>query len=128
MRWGVLVTSAAVALAAVASFATAGSNEACNSGNGSCPDKSAVVPGASCSDEHLQCAYDLTTPPATCDGMPTVIATSCTCTDDHWSCPPAFPCEAGTDGDGEAGTDGEAGDGDDAADGADAADAGGSDG
>lgn len=87
---------------------------ACNSGTGDCPRKAAVVAGASCSDEHLQCAYDLTTPAAECDGTSTVIATSCTCTDGTWSCPSATECESGAsadDGGAEASPD-EAGDND----------------
>jgi hypothetical protein len=97
-RSGMLVTIAVIGVAIIASVGTFGAAVACNTGNGTCPDKAAIVPGASCSDEHLQCAFDLPTPAVACDGMSTVIATSCTCTDRQWSCPSAFECEAGTDG------------------------------
>lgn len=86
--------------------------DACNSGNGDCPAKESITPGGSCSDDHLQCAYDLTTPNAVCDGTSTRIATSCTCTDGTWACPEAFECEAGAGDGGDAGSAAEAGEDD----------------
>jgi hypothetical protein len=77
---------------------------ACNTGNGTCPDKAAVVPGGSCSDNDLQCAFDLKTPAVACDGTSTVIETSCTCTHGTWDCPPVLDCgEAGAPPEDEAG-------------------------
>ncbi len=86
---------AAVALAALATAAMIGAASGCNSGNGDCPDKSTIAPGASCSDDHLQCAFDLSTPAAACDGTTTVLATSCTCNHGTWDCPAPFDCDAG---------------------------------
>ena len=131
-RWDLVVSLGIVGAVAVASLATFSSVTACNHGNGTCPDKAAVVPGASCSDETLQCAFDLTTPAVACDGTSTVIETSCTCTDGTWACPSAVECdggaaesEAGEEAGEEAGTDDggtEASTDDDAADAADAHD------
>jgi hypothetical protein len=84
---------------------------ACNTGAGDCPAKEAIQPGAACDDDQLQCAYDLPTPSAACDGTTTVIATSCTCTKKAWSCPSPFVCGEGAAGDDAAK---EAGSGDDA--------------
>ena len=132
-RWDLVLTLGIVATAAVASLTAFTSVTACNSGNTTCPDKTAVVAGGSCSDENLQCAFDLTTPAVACDGTSAVIETSCTCTDGTWACPSAVECDAGADpaeaGE-EAGDDAgeEAGDdageeaGNDAGDGADAHD------
>lgn len=83
--------------------------DACNSGNGDCPAKESIAPGASCSDEHLQCAFGLKTPNAACDGTSTAINTSCTCTNGSWACPDPFVCEAGA---GDGGDDGSADAGD----------------
>lgn len=126
-HWSLLVTVGVVGFAGLASLTAFTAVEACNSGNGDCPDKVAVVAGASCSDDNLQCAFDLTTPAVACDGTSSVVATSCTCTHGHWSCPSAFECEGGADGgdggDGEASTDD--GGGDDSGDsGGDAGDSG----
>ena len=71
---------------------------ACNSGMSDCPAKEAIQPGAACSDDDLQCAYDLSTPAPACDGTTTVLATSCTCTKGTWSCPSAVACPSGDDG------------------------------
>jgi hypothetical protein len=68
---------------------------ACNSGTGNCPAKETIQPGASCDDEHLQCAYDLATPAPACDGTSTTISSSCTCTNGTWACPDPVACEAG---------------------------------
>ncbi len=99
---------AVVAVAGALAF-----HAACNSGTGSCPS-SGVDPGASCDDEHLQCAYTLATPSAACDGTQTTIASSCTCTHGTWACPDPFECEAGAaetgDDGGGGGDDGGAGD------------------
>jgi hypothetical protein len=80
---------------------------ACNSGTGDCPQKQSIQPGAPCSDDNLQCAYDLDTPSPACDGTTTTIASSCTCTKGTWSCPSAVDCG----GDGSVGNDGSANDG-----------------
>lgn len=112
-------------IASLSLLGAVGVGVACNSGTGDCPDKTAIVEGASCSDEHLQCAYDRTTPAVACDGTHTVIATSCTCTDGTWSCPSDVECDSGAsadEGDAEAG-DTEAGESPDAADAGDPSDA-----
>jgi hypothetical protein len=86
---------------------------ACNSGTGDCPAKQTIQPGAPCSDDNLQCAYDLPTPSPACDGTSTVIPSSCICTSGAWSCPSAISCGdgggsegGGDDGSAEAGDDG----------------------
>lgn len=92
-----------VSVAAAAAFAL---GAACNSGAGACPSADSVQPGASCDDEHLQCAYTLATPSAACDGTSTTIASSCTCTHGSWACPDPIACDAGDEaGDHEGGTD-----------------------
>jgi len=63
---------------------------ACNTGLGDCPAKSAVKPGGACSDDTLECPYDLAA--KSCDGKKTVLATSCTCTDGAWACPGSVDC------------------------------------
>jgi hypothetical protein len=88
---------------------------ACNSGVGSCPDKTAISAGASCSDDNLQCPYDLATPNPSCDGTNTTIETSCTCTSGTWVCPDAVECPAAEDGGDEAATDDDGGATDDGA-------------
>jgi hypothetical protein len=67
---------------------------ACNE-TGTCPAKGAFAPDASCQDDGLQCAYDLVTPSAACDGTTTVIPSSCMCTSGAWVCPSAWSCDAG---------------------------------
>ena len=79
--------------------------DACNSGNKDCPAKEAIMPGGSCSDEHLQCAFDLKTPAAACDGTSSPIETSCTCTKGSWACPEPFECEGGPGDGGDEGSD-----------------------
>ena len=81
---------------------------ACNSGTGDCPAKESIQPGAPCSDDNLQCAYDLSTPSPGCDGTTTTIASSCTCMKGTWSCPSPIDC-GGTDA--STGDDGSATDG-----------------
>jgi hypothetical protein len=130
-RWDLVVTLGIVAAVGVASLTAFTSVTACNSGNTTCPDKTAVVAGGACSDENLQCAYDLSTPAVACDGTSAIIETSCTCTDGTWACPSAVECDAGAADPGEAGDEAgdeaAAGDGGDEAspdeDAADAADA-----
>ena len=94
-RWSMILMASGVVGAAVASLATFGATTGCNTGTDDCPDKAMVVAGGSCSDNHLQCAYDLMTPAAECDGTNTVIETSCTCTDGTWVCPDPFACDSG---------------------------------
>jgi hypothetical protein len=94
---------ALVVIALVAGGAAA--MAACNS-TGDCPVKGSIVPGASCSDDQLQCAYDLATPSLVCDGTNTVIPSSCTCMGGAWACPSPATCEAGTGDDGAASDDG----------------------
>jgi hypothetical protein len=94
-RWDVLVGLGVVGAVTIAMLGTFTSVTACNSGTGSCPDKAAVVPDGPCSDDKLQCAYDLMTPAVACDGTTTTIETSCTCTNDHWVCPAAVECDSG---------------------------------
>ena len=67
---------------------------ACND-LGTCPAAAAVTPDAACSNEQLQCEYDLATPSPSCNGTTTVIPSSCTCTDGAWVCPSAFDCDSG---------------------------------
>jgi hypothetical protein len=130
-RWDLIVALGVVGAVGAASLTAFTAVTACNTGSGSCPDKAAVLPGASCSDNHLQCAFDLTTPAVACDGRSTVIETSCTCTDGRWACPSAVECDSGADAADEASTDEAGGDDggdaaiseDAAADAADAADA-----
>jgi hypothetical protein len=55
---------------------------ACNSGLGDCPARSSIKPGAACSDDMLQCPYEI--PVSGCDGG---VASSCTCTNGTWTCP-----------------------------------------
>ena len=81
-RWDLIEALGVVGAVGVASLTAFTAVTACNTGSGSCPDKAAVLPGASCSDNHLQCAFDLTTAGVACDGTSTVIETSCTCTDE----------------------------------------------
>lgn len=91
---------------------------ACND-QGDCPAKESIVAGGACSGEELQCAYDLATPSAACDGTKTTLSTSCICTSGVWACPSAFACETdaaaetGDDGGAETGDDGSAETGDD---------------
>lgn len=80
--WLVLAAGAAVGAAA------------CND-TGTCPTKGSIKPDASCADDQLQCAYDLVTPSAACDGTTTSIPSSCMCTSGAWVCPEAFSCDAG---------------------------------
>ena len=94
--------------AAVAMAFAAAAGGACNT-QGSCPAKEIIQPGASCSDDQLQCAFDLATPSAACDGT-TTIPSSCTCTKGAWSCPSAFACEGGAGDGGEDGPSPETGD------------------
>jgi hypothetical protein len=94
-RWDLVAALGVVGAVAVASLTAFTAVTACNNGTGSCPDKAAVVPGASCSDDNLQCAFDLTTPAVACDGTSTTIETSCTCTDGTWACPSAVECDSG---------------------------------
>ena len=101
-RWNLFATLGIVGAVAIGSLTAFTTITACNTGNGTCPDKAAVVAGGSCSDKALQCAFDLTTPAVACDGTSTVIETSCTCTDGTWACPSAVECDAGADH-GEAG-------------------------
>ncbi len=68
---------------------------ACNDA-GMCPTKGSIKPDASCAEDQLQCAYDLVTPSAACDGTTTVIPSSCMCTSGGWDCPAAWSCDAGT--------------------------------
>jgi len=75
---------------------------ACNNGTGDCPGKESVHPGAACSDDTLQCAYDLSTPSPACDGTTTTITSSCTCTKGTWLCPSAVDCGGSTDNDASA--------------------------
>jgi hypothetical protein len=100
------VTRLAFAFAAIGAVAlVAVASGACND-QGDCPAKESIAPGAACSDDQLQCAYDLATPSAACDGTSTTIASSCICTKGAWSCPSAYSCEAGpADGGDEGGTD-----------------------
>ena len=65
---------------------------ACNSGTGDCPAKETITPGGSCSDDNLQCAFDLATPSTACDGTNTTIASSCICTKGNWVCPDPVSC------------------------------------
>jgi hypothetical protein len=79
---------------------------ACNTGLGDCPAKETIQPGGSCSDNLLQCPYDLMTASFACDGTSTVINTSCTCTKGTWSCPSPAACDGGAMGaDGSGGGD-----------------------
>lgn len=94
-RWSIAVVAGGIVVSAIAAVTTFGAATACNSGNGDCPEKPMVMAGAACSDDHLQCAYDLSTPAAACDGTMTIIETSCTCTNGQWSCPSAFDCDSG---------------------------------
>jgi hypothetical protein len=69
---------------------------ACNTGTGDCPAKETIQPGTACSDDFLQCAFDLPTPSPACDGTTTVLASSCVCTKGLWVCPAPVGCpEAG---------------------------------
>jgi hypothetical protein len=79
----------------------------CNSGTGDCPPKASIQPGGSCSDDDLQCPYDLSTPSPACDGTTTTIPSSCTCTDGTWACPSPVVC-----GGGDAAATGDGGEGD----------------
>ena len=76
-----------------------------NSGTGDCPAAASIQPGAGCSDDFLQCPYNLATESPLCDGTKTILATSCTCTKGTWSCPSAVSCEGGG-GAADAGADG----------------------
>ena len=69
---------------------------ACND-LGTCPAAAAVTPDAACSNEQLQCEYDLATPSPSCNGTTTVIPSSCTCTGGAWACPAPIVCDEGTD-------------------------------
>jgi hypothetical protein len=95
-RWDLVVGLGVVGAVLVAFLGTFSAVTACNSGGGSCPDKAGVVPGGSCSDDKLQCAFDLMTPAVACDGTTATIETSCTCTDGTWACPSAVECDSGT--------------------------------
>jgi hypothetical protein len=111
---------------AAAILAVVGSLGACNSGTADCPAKETIQPGGACSDDDLQCPYDLASPSLACDGTTTVLATSCTCTKGAWVCPDAVSCPGGDDaapGDDAAGDDaaGDDGAGDDGATGDDGA-------
>jgi hypothetical protein len=81
---------------------------ACNTGTDDCPDKAQITPGAACSDDFAQCAFDLQTPSVACDGTTFTIASSCTCTKGLWVCPSAVECgeDAATDEGGDATDDG----------------------
>jgi hypothetical protein len=81
---------------------------ACN-GQGDCPAKGTIVPGASCSGDQLQCAYDVATSSPACDGATTAIASSCTCSNGAWACPPAFDCDSGSAGTGDGSSPGDDG-------------------
>jgi hypothetical protein len=87
------VPTTVILIASLIMAATSG----CNNGTGDCPPKGSIQPGAACSDDTLQCAYDLSTPSPACDGTTTTIASSCTCTKGTWVCPSAVAC-AGGDG------------------------------
>jgi hypothetical protein len=76
---------------------------ACNTATGECPAKETIVPGASCTETDLQCAFDLATPSPACDGTSTTIPTSCTCTSSAWACP--SPVQCSTDGGSDASAD-----------------------
>jgi len=94
-RWDLVAALGVVGAVAVASLTAFTTVTACNNGTGTCPDKAGIVPGASCSDDTLQCAFDLMTPAVACDGTTTTIETSCTCTDGTWACPSAVECDSG---------------------------------
>lgn len=89
-----LVGGVVAGLAVAVAVGAIGGTTACNSGNGACPT-TPIVPDDPCSDDDLQCAFDLSTPAAACDGTTTTIPTSCTCTKGHWECPAPFECDAG---------------------------------
>ena len=67
--------------------------------SGTCPAKSAIKPDAACTDDQLQCPYDLSTPSVACDGTQTVIPSSCTCSGGTWACPAPVDCSGGAGGD-----------------------------
>jgi hypothetical protein len=86
------VRSKLLALALLVLASASGTFAACNSPQGDCPAKAAIVPGAACASDQLQCAYDLATPSLACDGTTTVIPSSCTCAAGAWSCPSPVEC------------------------------------
>jgi hypothetical protein len=92
----VAMMGASLVLAMASAVATFG---ACNQ-QADCPAKGAIVPNAACPGDGLQCPYDLQTPSPACDGTTTTLASSCTCTDQGWSCPSPVSCggeDAGDD-------------------------------
>ncbi len=70
-----------------------------------CPSKSSIQNGASCSDDNLQCPFDVTQ--TACDGTVTTVSSSCICQSGAWSCPDNWQCS--TDAGDDAGDDGSGG-------------------
>jgi hypothetical protein len=66
---------------------------ACND-VGDCPAPEAIIPGASCSGDALECPYNLASPSAACDGTSVDggVATSCVCMSGNWVCPTPVTC------------------------------------
>lgn len=65
---------------------------ACNTGLGDCPATSTIKDKGPCTDDNLECPYDLSSPNPSCDGKTTTIMTSCVCTSGTWSCPSPIDC------------------------------------
>jgi hypothetical protein len=90
---------ASLALGLVFAGLVAGAG-ACNTGLGDCPATSTIKPNGPCTDDNLECPYDLSSQPASCNGTLTTIKTSCVCTKGTWSCPPPVNCSGDTAGGG----------------------------
>lgn len=93
MKTSTIVKAAAAALAIALSLA------ACQADRiGDCPAKATLSNGAACSDEGLQCPYDITQ--TACDGTTSTVSSSCLCQSGTWSCPDSWQCavDAGDDG------------------------------
>jgi hypothetical protein len=78
-------------------LATAG---ACNTGLGDCPATQTIQADEACTDDNLDCPYDLSSEPASCNGTTTTIKTSCVCTKGTWKCPSPVDCGGGGSGGG----------------------------
>jgi hypothetical protein len=76
------------------SFIAVASLGACSSLADECK-KATVTPDGTCSEDALQCEYDLQQD--NCDGTFSTVATSCVCTGGAWSCPDPIPCPAPVD-------------------------------
>jgi hypothetical protein len=79
--------------AAAAALAIALSPAGCQADRISdCPAKATLTNGTSCSDEGLQCPYDIVR--TACDGTTSTVPSSCLCQGGTWSCPDSWQCTA----------------------------------